>query len=336
MLCKKLLGLLLNPTIKYLKLAALMAAVFAHGPLIAEQMNSAYDLMARMAKASKELSYKGLFTYEYRGQLRSIKVVHLVRDGKTYERIVHMDGPEREIVRRGDNLGCLRAADRLLRGSALKFNNSYAELQDHYEFYIRGDGRIAGRQVALVEVLPKDKLRYGYIVAIDKETGLMLQSVLLSQTGKPLERFQYVDISFSADLDNFQLSSEMAESEGIDVNQSACLETNQVIENVSSIWEPQWLPPGFVLSSYQPADETGQESWMYTDGLAVFSVFVDSNEGTDNFPPLDAKLGTTVAVLTKTQYNNQLYAICVVGEIPRSTAGQVANAIVPRANLEVR
>ena len=329
-------GLLLNPVKKYLKLAALMAAVFAHGPLIAEQMDSAYDLIARMAKASKELSYKGLFTYEYRGQLRSIKVVHLVRDGKTYERIVHMDGPEREIVRRGDNLGCLRAADRLLRGSALKFNNSYAELQDHYEFYIRGDGRIAGRQVALVEVLPRDKLRYGYIVAIDKDTGLMLQSVLLSQTGKPLERFQYVDISFAADLNKFPLSSEMAESEDIDVNQSACLETNQAIETVTSIWEPQWLPPGFVLSSYQPADETGQESWMYTDGLAVFSVFVDSNKGTDNFPPLDAKLGTTVAVLTKTKYNNQLYAVFVVGEIPRSTAGQIASAIRPRANLGVK
>ena len=85
MLSRQLLGSILNPSIKYLKLAALMAAVFAHGPLIAEQMDSAYDLMARMAKASKELSYKGLFTYEYRGQLRSIKVVHLVRDGKTYE-----------------------------------------------------------------------------------------------------------------------------------------------------------------------------------------------------------------------------------------------------------
>ena len=328
----QLLGLMLNPVTKYLKLAALMAAVFVHGPVVAEQMDSAYDLMARMAKASKELSYKGLFTYEYRGQLRSIKVVHLVRDGKTYERIVHMDGPEREIVRRGDNLGCLRAADRLLRGGALKFNDGYAELQDHYEFYIRGDGRIAGRQVALVEVLPKDKLRYGYIVAIDKETGLMLQSVLLSQTGKPLERFQYVDISFAADLDNFQLSSGMAESEGIDVNQSACLETNRAIDPESSVWEPQWLPPGFVLSSYQPADDKGQESWMYTDGLAVFSVFVDSNKGVDNFPPLDAKLGTTVAVLTKVRYNNQLYAVCVVGEIPRSTAGQIANAIRPIAD----
>ena len=326
------LGTLHNPIANYLKLAALMAAVFAHGPLVAEQMDSAYDLIARMAKASKELSYKGLFTYEYRGQLRSIKVVHLVRDGKTYERIVHMDGPEREIVRRGDNLGCLRAADMLLRGKALRFNDSDAELQDHYEFYIRGDGRIAGRQVVLVEVLPKDKLRYGYVIAIDKERGLMLQSVLLSQTGKPLERFQYVDISFAADLDNFQLSSEMAESEDIDVNQSACLDSNQAIADVPSVWEAQWLPPGFVLSSYQPADKTGQESWMYTDGLAVFSVFVDSNADTESFPPLDAKLGTTVAVLTKTQFNNQLYAICVVGEIPRSTAGQIASAIRPSAS----
>ncbi|MDA9599039.1 MucB/RseB C-terminal domain-containing protein [bacterium] len=327
--------ILVQQLFKNLKLAALLAAVFAHGSLSAEQMESAYDLMARMAKASKELSYKGLFTYEYRGQLRSIKVVHLVRDGQTYERIVHMDGPEREIVRRGDNLDCLRAADMLLRGSSLKVNDTYAELEDYYEFYIRGDGRIAGRQVSLVEILPKDKLRYGYVVAIDKETGLMLQSVLLSQSGKPLERFQYVEISFATNLDNFQLSSEMAKSEDIDVNQSACLEANQEIEPVPSIWESQWLPPGFVLSSYQPEGADGQESWMYTDGLAVFSVFIDSTEGTRNFPPLDAKLGITIAVLTKTQYRNKLYAICVVGEIPRATAAQVANAIRPSAIGEV-
>lgn len=321
--------MLVKQLLNHFKMAAFLAAIFAHGPLVAESMESAYDLMARMAKASKELSYKGLFTYEYRGQLRSIKVVHLVREGETYERIVHMDGPEREIVRRGDDLSCLRAADMLLRGSVLKVNDSYAKLEDYYEFYIRGDARIAGRKVSLVEVLPKDKLRYGYIVGIDKETGLMLQSVLLSQSGKPLERFQYVDILFTADLDNFQLSSEMAESEDMEVNKSACLEANQKIEPAPSLWEPQWLPPGFVLSSYQPAGADGQESWMYTDGLAVFSIFIDSTERSRKFPPLDAKLGTTVAVLTKAQYKNQHYAICVVGEIPRATAEQVAKAIAP-------
>jgi sigma-E factor negative regulatory protein RseB len=32
-------------------------------------------------------------------------------------------------------------------------------------------------------------------------------------------------------------------------------------------------------------------------------------------------------VLTKADINNQEYAICVVGEIPRATANQIASAI---------
>ena len=63
-------------------------------------------------------------------------------------------------------------------------------------FYIKGDGRIANREVSMVHVLPKDKYRYGYVVAIDKDSGLLLQSVLMSHTGKPLERFQFVDITY--------------------------------------------------------------------------------------------------------------------------------------------
>ena len=65
---------------------------------------------------------------------------------------------------------------------------------------------------------------------------------------------------------------------------------------------------------------------MYTDGLAVFSVFIDSVQGTV-LPPIDAKLGATVAVLTKADINGHQYAICVVGEVPRGTASQVASAI---------
>ena len=321
---------MLVKVLKNIKLAALIAAVFVHGPLFAEPMDSAHDLMARMAKASKELSYKGLFTYEFRGNLTSVKVVHIVRDGQTYERIVHMDGPEREIVRRGDDMDCMRASDMLLRGNVLKINDdSYSHLQDFYSFYIRGDARIAGRAVSLVNVIPKDKFRYGYIVAIDKETGLMLQSILINSQGKPMERFQFVDVSIGADLDNVEFTSELSASDDIDVDQSDCLKANQPVNVSSSQWVPKWLPPGFVLSSYQPVDAEGQESLMYTDGLAVFSVFIDSAEKSRRLPPVDANLGATVAVLTKTSLNNQQYAICVVGEIPRSTASQIANAISP-------
>jgi len=65
---------------------------------------------------------------------------------------------------------------------------------------------------------------------------------------------------------------------------------------------------------------------MFTDGLAVFSVFIDPDKGR-SLPSIDANLGATVAVLTKADINNQEYAICVVGEIPRATANQIASAI---------
>lgn len=314
-------------TVKSIKLAALLAAVLLHGPLFAGTMESAHDLMARMAKASRELNYQGLFTYEYRGNLTSVKVMHGVRDGQTFEHILHMDGAQREAVRRTDNVDCLRTGDMLLRGNAYRINNdNYARLEDFYEFHIKGDGRIANRQVTMVHVLPKDKHRYGYVVAIDKESGLLLQSVLMSHTGKPLERFQFVEIVVGASLSEMGFDEEAEDFAGVAVDQVDCLEANRQVTSSPSMWRAQWLPPGFVIASHRAADENGQESMMFTDGLAVFSVFIDPDKGR-SLPSIDANLGATVAVLTKADINNQEYAICVVGEIPRATANQIASAI---------
>ena len=314
-------------TVKSIKLAALLAAVLLHGPLFAGTMESAHDLMARMAKASRELNYQGLFTYEYRGNLTSVKVMHGVRDGQTFEHILHMDGAQREAVRRTDNVDCLRTGDMLLRGNAYRINNdNYARLEDFYEFHIKGDGRIANRQVTMVHVLPKDKHRYGYVVAIDKESGLLLQSVLMSHTGKPLERFQFVEIVVGASLSEMGFDEEAEDFAGVAVDQVDCLEANRQLTSSPSMWRAQWLPPGFVIASHRAADENGQESMMFTDGLAVFSVFIDPDKGR-SLPSIDANLGATVAVLTKADINNQEYAICVVGEIPRATVNQIASAI---------
>ena len=313
-----------NHWCKNLKLAAFIAAIFAHGPLVAEQIKSAYDLVRGTAKAAKELNYRGVFTYEFRGTLRSIKVVHLVRDGQTYEHIVHMDGDGHEIVRRGDDVGCTRPAEMLLLGTDFTADSS-PRLDDLYSFYIRGNARIAGRMAYMVEIRPKDKLRYGYVVAIDKLNGLMLQSMLISQSGKPLERFQYVDISFPAELDNIQISEQLVNSQ----QAPGCLESRKAADASLSKWQPTWLPSGFVLSDITIDSSTGDESWIYSDGLALFSVFIDSAEKSRRFPPVDAKLGTTVAVLNKMIVADQHYAICVVGEIPDATARRIAVSIRP-------
>lgn len=305
--------------------AVLLCALSVPGKAFSGEMESAQDLMARMAKASRELNYSGVFTYEHRGNLTSVKLVHEVRDGKIYERLLHMDGSQRDVVSRSDSLDCVRAGDMLLRGNAYKINDgSYSRLEDFYEFHIKGDDRIANREVSLVHVIPKDRYRYGYVVAIDKESGLLLQSVLMNHAGQPLERFQFVDISIGGS--SSYLDMQIEEGEFAEINQTDCIKINRKIESSQSMWDVNWLPPGFVLASHQPPGAEGQESMMYTDGLAVFSVFIDSVQGTV-LPPVDAKLGATVAVLTKVEISGNQYAICVVGEIPRGTASQVAGAI---------
>ena len=311
--------------VKSIKLATLVVAVLLHGELFAGQMESAHDLMARMAKASRELNYSGIFTYEYRGNLTSVKLIHEVRNGKIYERLLHMDGTQRNVVSRSDNLDCMRTGDMLLRGNAYRINDdNYSHLADFYEFHIKSDGRIADREVSMVHVLPKDKYRYGYVVAIDKNSGLLLQSVLMSHKGRPMERFQFVDINIGESSAHNELKIDGDEFDNID--QTNCIEVDRKMDAPESMWRAQWLPPGFYLASHQLPDAEGQESMMYTDGLAVFSVFIDSVRGRV-LPPIDATLGATVAVLTKADINGREYAICVVGEIPRGTASQVASAI---------
>jgi negative regulator of sigma E activity len=62
--------------------------------------------------------------------------------------------------------------------------------------------------------------------AIDKLNGLMLQSMLISQSGKPLERFQYVDISFPGELDNIQIPEQLVNSQ----QAPGCLESSEAFD----------------------------------------------------------------------------------------------------------
>ena len=66
--------MLVKQLLNHFKMAAFLAAIFAHGPLVAESMESAYDLIARMAKASKELSYKGLLPMSIVGNCAALRL----------------------------------------------------------------------------------------------------------------------------------------------------------------------------------------------------------------------------------------------------------------------
>lgn len=312
----------------------LLLALVAAAPLspshALDDLSSVTNLLKRMAEANRQLSYEGIFSYEHGGALKTVKVFHSVRDGQELERIVHLNGPEREVVRRGNDLDCQRLGDAMLRGAPLGLLElSRGHIETHYKLYMKGEDRVAGRDITVVHVVPKDSFRYGYVLGVDKETGLLLQSMLIGSNKRVLERFQFVDVTIGTLVDDMAVEPTKTDHHLASLDASPCLNTEGKLSSTSeSNWQTTWLPPGFAMSGYHMSPETNRETLVFTDGLAVFSVFVDP-DGTIKVPDMQAQRGATVAFLSRTQHNNSEYTICVVGEIPIETAKQVAQSLRP-------
>lgn len=313
---------------KKFRLAVIMTAIFMCGPLFSQQPDTAYDLMLRMIDASKQLNYAGLVTYEKLGNLKSAKVLHLVRDNEIFEQIVNLNGPEGEFVNLNGIKGCQNLSVILGGTSALKINDAtYIQLKQSYSIETGGSVRIAGREATLLILRPNDAWRYGYVVAIDKQSGLMLQSVLLSLSGKPMERFQFIEISVGGNLDSVEVPRG---SYNLGVNGLTDCEINDSTpkQDVPK-WRVDWVPTGFAMTDSQLDRDGGQYSMVFSDGLAVVTVFVESAETSIKVPPFLAKSGATVALVSKVQVGGSFITVSVVGEIPGDTAKRIAESITP-------
>lgn len=279
-------------------------------------VEQARSLLRKMVLANREQNYQGIFTYEHSGVFKAIRITHVVHDGLEYEKLLYLNGPRKEIVRRGIAPDCKAVGDKFLRGLSMPVEYA-SNLEAHYELFLRGEDRVGDRAARIVHVVPKDNLRYGYILAIDKETGVLLQTLLVGTNRRVIERFQYVDIHFNpAEADVAALLAADA-----DVSEACLPETPG-----KSAWQASWLPPGFELAGTKAAQD-GKLSLSYTDGLSFVSVFVDGEA--NQFPEIQAQRGATVAQLSKVVHDGKEYAICVVGEVPPETAAKIAQYVIP-------
>lgn len=295
------------------------------------------DLLARMASATRQLDYRGLFTYEYGGSQETLRVSHSVENGSEFESLEHLTGPAREILRLGRDVDCQYIGDQLLSGRARLLSSNYASLEHFYHFYVRGLDRIAGREAWVLDVVPRDQFRYGYSLAIDRESGLLLRSLLVGRNKKILERFQFVEL----ELGPVAVAS-MA-SAGADKTLARVSSSRRVVEHSLSecnlsqppeaeVWHARWLPEGFVLTGQERKKLDAEGAWrdvlMYTDGLTSFSVFIEPVAAVAALEGR-AQRGATAVYLSRLQVGDEYYRVTTVGEIPMQAAQRVASAINP-------
>ena len=293
---------------------------------------SARALMDKMSHSFRELNYKGVFSFQQGDKMTSLRIAHAVIDGQEYERLEYMDGDKREIIRRGHNLTCIHPGHQLVRFYQQQQNRKHSPLDqegigEYYQFTVTDSGRIAGRNVINIDVSPKDTHRFGYRLSLDEETGLLLRSELRGPGGAILERFQFVDITIgeAIDIAYFEGAEDSYHAEHI----APAVDVRELQAIPEKSWMVKWLPGGFT-AAVANLNITSDDMATYTDGLSVFSVFLERDidpakmaKGVEG----SAQRGATIAYSRALLLAGHTHRVTVVGEIPSQTARQIAQSV---------
>lgn len=326
---------------KNLFLVALSALIY---PL--SSAADAASLLMKMNNAFSEQDYDGVFTYISGDEVSSIRVVHKVVNGQQRERLVHMNGAPREILRKGEEVVCivmpgddLAVLEQSIPSGpfARAFVREFERLGNTYSLAEMGEGRVAGRIAYRVSVAPRDLHRYGYRLWLDAENHLLLRSQLIDKDGRRLEEFLFSTISFGdAVSDGALQSSEMAGS----MISHLTLKNPNVAQIVQADtptkrtdWRITWVPPGFEMASAdirrKPDSGGFVDSMIYSDGLATFSVFLEPMPAR-GAARMTSRNGATLAVARGIMGSERSYLATLVGEIPEATGTKIIESIQAR------
>ncbi len=281
--------------------------------------------LERMSRSLREVSYQGIFTYQHGATMQALKISHSVYGNGATEQVTQLSGRGGTVQRTEHPLDCIHPGSKLVRISS-GFHDSGCGLAENYSLKLGSNARIAGRKAQLLRVIPKDMYRYGYRMALDSETGLLLRSQTLAQDGKVLEHFQFADLKIGTVEASGTQVEVLHEAGHGQMGRAASAARPSAARHgrTSSSWEANWVPEGFMSTT--EGDVVSAEK-TYTDGLAVFSVFMEQLENDIQPGEGRARQGGTTAYTRGIRLGGQPVLITVIGEVPVNTARMVANSV---------
>ncbi len=296
----------------------------AEGSLSAEG-SSPTAWLEKMGRALRSENYAGNFTFIRGSRFDNVRIVHVVEQGKELERLYNLNGDIHELYREDGEAHCYHprsdlSADDLsdhdvhIGPFTPAFSDRVLSTQNLYNLAMQGEGRVAGRPAVVLTVSPSFNDRYGYRVWLDQQTGLLLQSHLIER-GKVKEIFQFTHIEVGESVNK---SSMQTAIRGGTISHPLALDVSERKEK--PVWKVNWLPDGF-----RPVRIQGNRL-HFTDGLATFSVFIETT-GRAPMPDLATTEGGTAVITRRHQKTGR--QITVVGEVPMRTARRVAKSVEP-------
>ncbi|WP_337916463.1 sigma-E factor regulatory protein RseB [Vibrio cholerae] len=288
---------------------------------------SAEALLYQMNEASQHLNYELSYILVKKNSIEPLLYRHARQDDQQLAHLVYLSGPVREVIRRGDEVSYIEPgvepftieSGNMVAPTIPMLNTDVAELSRYYDFVKVGRAREAGAACQVLRVVPKDGLRYSYVVWVDEKSHLPLRADLLDRDGEVIE--QYRTISFSV---SERLAEIMAGLNKVQLPEVLKLPKGSVQE---TFWQVTWVPDGFQameLNRYRMAmTERLVESQMYSDGLFNFSVYVSASDNYSLKGQLVRQGRRTLHSVVKGENE-----ISVVGDIPPATAQRIAQSVM--------
>jgi sigma-E factor negative regulatory protein RseB len=290
------------------------------------EQTPAEALLLQMNEASQHLNYELSYILIKKNSIEPLLYRHARQDSQQLAHLVYLSGPVREVIRRGSEISYIEPgtdpftieSGQMVAPTIPLLNSDVGELSEFYDFIQVGRAREAGAACQVLRVVPKDGLRYSYVLWVDEKTKLPLRADLVDRDGEVLE--QYRTISYSI---NDQIANILDGLNEVQLPEVLSLPKGNVKQ---TDWSVGWIPNGFEakdLNRYRMANTDRMvESQVYSDGLFSFSVYVSDSDNNSLRGQLVRQGRRTLHSFVQDDAE-----VSVIGDIPPATAKRIAQSV---------
>ena len=295
-------------------------------------IRSASEWLLRMHEGSRKRTYVGTFVVSSSNSMSSSRIWHACDGEQQMERVEALTGAPRSTIRRNDEVITFHTDSKVALSEKREFSGVFpgllkgnqAGLAQLYSASQIGVDRVAGIEADVVLLQPKDKLRFGYRVWSERKSGLVIKLQTLDTDGRVLEQAAYSELQLDAPVSMTKLTQMMSNLDGYRLVKSELQKTTALAEG----WQLKSVPAGFKpMSCYKravaKADGVNSESamqWIFSDGLASVSLFVEAYDRTRHTQEGQASTGATQSItrrfVDKPSDQAGDWWLTVVGEVP--------------------
>lgn len=286
----------------------------------------------KMSHASQQQNYQGTLVIRQQDKMQAIRVKQGVSEQGSWQTLETLTGEDQTIIRHNNKVTTIFPRKKLITISddmagsvdkgplhpALPENRNI--LSEFYKLSLSGESRIADKATQIIQMVPRDKHRYGYVFWLDKQSGLLLKCDLLDEQGRVIEQLMYSDVELL----------NAAPKNSVDIEALKNYRKIQLVgqhEVTKERWKSSQLPAGFKLIRSDEVNQHNQQvpayHMIYSDGMASVSVFIEQYANMDK-PVLG--LSSMGAVHAYSAFMNDVY-VTAIGEVPSETVQMMAESV---------